>query len=334
MPIGFYSISWGALAGWEEPDPEAENLVDDGVLVFTGRYNRSGFIRLNFGSFTMGAPIDELGTDTDERPQHDVYLLQAFYILETEVTNQQYLQMAQWAYDNGYVTATATSLRDGLGAAEELLDLDDGDCEIQFSAGSFSLRDAGHGLNPNNPVQEVTWFGAAAYCDWLNLQEGLALSYDHNSWECFAGDPYSAPGYRLPTEAEWEYACRSGSSSAFANGGIAQTGCGYEPNLNTIGWYCGNDIGWSSAVGLKISNSWGLYDMHGNLFEWVNDWYSGSYYISSPYTNPPGPSSGSNRVIRGGGWNDGAQLSRSADRYSNSPTFTYYDVGFRVVKTD
>ena len=334
MPTGSYSISWGALAGWEEPDSEEEDLVDDGVLVFAGRYTRSGFVRLYAGSFTMGAPGDELGTDTDERPQHDVYLTRAFYIQQTEVTNQEYLQMAQWAYDNGYATATSTTLQDGMGAAEELLDLDDGDCEIQFSAGTFSLRNAGHGINPDHPVQEVTWYGAAAYCDWQNLQEELALSYDHSTWQCNGGDPHSAEGYRLPTEAEWEYACRSGSTSAFANGSIVQTGCGFEPNLSLIGWYCGNDTGWSSSVSTKIPNAWGLYDMHGNLFEWVNDWYSSSYYASSPYLNPPGPSSGSNRVIRGGGWDDGAQLSRSADRYSNAPTFTYYDVGFRVVRSD
>lgn len=276
------------------------------------------------GTFTMGSPTTEPGRDGDEN-EHQVTLTRGYYCQITEVTNLQYMELAQWAYDRSYATATSGSLRDNVvWSTQELLDLDDPDCEIDFNYGVFSC------VNPNHPVKEVTWYGAAAYCDWLSLRQGLSPTYDHATWQCNGGNPYPARGYRLPTEAEWEYACRAGGVMAFANGAIAVLNCGMDPNLVQMGWYCGTAGGWTHPAAQKLPNAWGLYDMHGNLCEWVND-YGGAY--SGSTTDPVGPTSGSGRVRRGGYWSHYSQYCRSADRGYNSPNDSDSAFGFRIVRS-
>jgi len=137
--------------------------------------------------------------------------------------------------------------------------------------------------------------------------------------------------YRLPTEAEWEYAARANSTTAFANGGITNTYCSpVDTNLDAMGWYCGNADSKTHPVQGKQANAFGLYDMHGNVWEWVQDWYG--TYPTGAVSNPTGPSSGSNRVIRGGSWSNGAQGCRSAGRDSVLPGGRRYYVGFRLVR--
>ncbi len=231
-----------------------------------------GFATMAPGVFTMGSPTDEPGRLEGET-QHQVTLTHGCYVQITEVTNQQYMELAQWAYDHGHATATNSELRDNLDGSTQILKrLGPGNLEISFSNGVFSC------INADHPVKYVTWYGAAAYCDWLSLQQGLLRAYDHGTWQCNGGNPYAAAGYRLPTEAEWEYACRAGSGTAFANGPITQVQCDpIDPNLDEMGWYCGNTGGlpggWTRPVAQKLPNAWGLYDMHGNLYEWCNDWY-------------------------------------------------------------
>lgn len=288
------------------------------------------FRQIPAGTFIMGSPADELGR-FDEETQHEVTLTTSFEMASTEVTNQQYADLAQWAFDQNYCTATSTSLRDALdGATVTLLDLDDDLCEISFSDGDFAVDEG----KANHPVRMVTWHGSVSYCDWLSLQSGLPRAYDHNTWQCNLHDPYNAQGYRLPTEAEWEYACRAGSQTAFANGEITNTECD-DPSLNQIGWYCGNPEDYSHLVGQLNPNAWGLYDMHGNLFEWCND-YIDSY--GGEETDPVGPDNPTfdGMVIRGGSGLWPAMLCRSANRFYlwlASPQNAFGDVGFRPVRS-
>jgi formylglycine-generating enzyme required for sulfatase activity len=346
MTPGDYTVDWGDVTDWVAPSGETRTLSSEGTLMFSGTYVEEGatnatFVVISRGSYTRGAPVDEPGTYHDERPQHTVVLTHDFYIQTTEVTNQQYMDMLQWAADHGLVTATDTVVWDNMDFSEEALYyLNEPTSEIAYSNGTFSLRDAaGHGINPDHPVFHVTWFGAAAYCDWLTIRysiEGIPLAYDHDTWLCNDHDPYSAYGYRLPTEAEWEYACRAGATTALANGEITERFCDYDPVLDEIGWYCGNDLNWSSAVAQKIPNAWDLYDMHGNVSEWCNDWYREDMYAGcgASVTDPPGPEIGySRRIIRGGTWRYDAALCRSADRDCNYPVVYPRSVGFRPVKS-
>ena len=134
--------------------------------------------------------------------------------------------------------------------------------------------------------------------------------------------------YGLPTEAQWEYAARAGSKTAFYNGGITELYCGYDPNLNAIGWYCYNAEGKTHPVAQKTPNAWGLYDMSGNVFEWCQDRYGS--YSSSPSVDPTGPSTGSYRVIRGGSWNYYAQYCRASNRNLSGPDYWDRYLGFRL----
>jgi formylglycine-generating enzyme required for sulfatase activity len=164
----------------------------------------------------------------------------------------------------------------------------------------------------NCPVEYVSWNDVQEFITELNKRgEGT---------------------YRLPTEAEWEYAARAGSSTAFANGDITETGNGYDPNLDAMGWYFGNSRYIIHPVGLKQPNAWGLYDMHGNTWEWCQDIYNVDIY-KSDQTDPIYIGEGSNRVIRGGGWNGYAQYCRSAYRDDSSPDARYGSVGFRLMRT-
>jgi len=318
-------IVWDAGAdfpGFSSTTCRLRVTADDGA-------NLDDFVYVAPGTFTMGSPADEPGHDYwGDETQHQVTLTHGVYVQTTEVTNQQYMELAQWAYDHGYATATSASLRDNLdGSTQILKTLGSGDYEISFSNGVFSC------INPDHPVQTVTWYGSVAYCDWLSLQQGLPRAYNHATWQCNGGNPYTAAGYRLSTEAEWEYACRAGSTTAFANGPITDLYCN-DPNLDEMGWYCGNTggwpDGWTHPVAQKLPNARGLYDMHGNVWEWCNDWW-GDY--GGAVTDPVGPETGYSRVVRGGDWDFYAQSCRSAYRDYYYPYYASCYIGFRPVRS-
>jgi formylglycine-generating enzyme required for sulfatase activity len=136
--------------------------------------------------------------------------------------------------------------------------------------------------------------------------------------------------YRLPTEAEWEYACRAGSSTPFCSGEISELYCAHDPLLSEVGWYCGNSGRKSRLVAQKSPNVWGLYDMHGNVSEWCQDWYG--EYGSDSQTDPCGPKSGSAKVIRGGSWFGNAKNCRSASRFYWPPNSRSEFIGLRLVQ--
>ncbi len=189
----------------------------------------------------------------------------------------------------------------------------------------------GSGISTSQlPQVDVSWYDAIGFCNALSVQNGLTPAYmgSGTSWTW----NQSANGYRLPSEAEWEYACRAGSVTAFANGPITFLFCNPpDPYLDVMGWYCGNAVSTTHNVGGKQANAWGLYDLHGNVLEWCWDVYV-SY--AGDVTDPTGPSSGSTRVIRGGSWRYNAQYCRSAYRLYNYPSsYPSGDVGFRVVRS-
>ena len=181
---------------------------------------------------------------------------------------------------------------------------------------------SGYTNSPSRPVEKVSW----------NMIASGSTSF------------MSLTGLRLPTEAEWEYAYRAGTSTAFHSYALSPTegqpnGFNDDTLLVNIGWYSGNNgLSGSStygtkAVGGKLANALGLYDMSGNVWEWCQDWYSSTYYASSPLANPTGPTTGTERLLRGGGWINTSNNCRASLRIGTSPDVMYSNDGFRVVRT-
>jgi formylglycine-generating enzyme required for sulfatase activity len=160
-----------------------------------------------------------------------------------------------------------------------------------------------HFKGVNLPVEQVSWNEVQKFIKKLNAEK----------------DGYV---YRLPTEAEWEYACRAGTTGDYAG------------NLDEMGWSYDNSEAKIHSVGEKKANAWGLYDMHGNVWEWCADWYDEGYYKKSPEVDPKGPDSGSGRVLRGGSWNYRAAACRSAHRSNGAPGTRFNHLGFRLVRTN
>jgi formylglycine-generating enzyme required for sulfatase activity len=196
----------------------------------------------------------------------------------------------------------------------------------------------------NCPVENVNWHEAVAYMNALSKSRSLEECFDCTgsgiSVSCkeksqYSGQNYyNCKGYRVPTEAEWEYAYRAGTNTAFYNGDITKpdSTCDLDPNLDKIGWYCGNSGDKTQPVGGKQANAWGLHDMAGNVYEWVYDWYQDSYN-NLPSVDPVGPNTGSDRVFRGGSYGSGARYCRAASRTGGAPDVRNGDLGFRFLRS-
>ncbi len=256
------------------------------------------------GTFTIGSRHEEPKRYHNET-QHSV-TLSDFYIGKYEVSFDEY---------DKYCTATGNEKPS--------------DC------------DWGRGTHP---VIYVSWYDAVEYCNWLSQKQNLSTYYkidkinkDENNtnssddlkWTITTNS--DAKGYRLPTEAEWEYACRARAATPFNTGNNLTTS---QANYNGNHPYNGNAIGEfrqrTTPCGTFAPNAWGLYDMHGNVWEWCSDWYE--IYTSERQVNPKGADTGCFRVMRGAGWVDYAEYCRSASRSIYSPNNRHNSLGFRLVR--
>ncbi|MCX7002242.1 MAG: formylglycine-generating enzyme family protein, partial [bacterium] len=273
------------------------------------------------GPFQMGTnnlPFEYQMVDAG--PNHTV-TLSAFYMDKYEVTSQQWRDVYIWATDNGY----------------EL--------------------NAGNAKAPNHPAHSVTWYDCVKWCNARSEKEGLTPCYYTAAVQTqiyrigqigLTNDcvNWSANGYRLPTEAEWEKAARGGAVGMRFPWSSVQTISRAQANYYGNPMYFTYDLGpegynplftpggypYTSPVGYFAPNGYGLYDMAGNVYEWCWDWYDDTYYSSSPSSNPTGPATGTYRVLRGGLWASGADDGRVAYRYRNLPDGPHYFIGFRCMR--
>lgn len=306
----------------------------------------SNLILVPAGTFMMGSDYGKGSKPNyfrNEQPIHQVTLRCDFYLGTHEVTNQEYMSAVQWAYDQELVRATSNTVQ---AYGQELLDLDDDDCEITFNDGVFGMRESHSnstqraypsGYDPtNHPVTNVSWFGAACYCDWLSELAGLPPFYQGNWDQTVEHNPYNADGYRLPTEAEWEYAAQYNDNRTYPWGIMK-----HLIMLKRIG-----RVDWTEPVGsCPAGNSrLGLQDMAGNVAERTGDWYDPEYYSYSPSIDPLGATngayiasnglgSGSYRVSRGGFNGLGKVTFRSAYRGVDYPYSMHSAGGFRICRT-
>ncbi len=283
----------------------------------------SGTVLVPGGYFAMGRHVGS--GNSDELPVHPV-VVDAFYMDIFEVSNSKYAAYLNTAYAEGRVTVSSGRVYQVGGAGQVLCDTTayDDDSRIAWNGSTFEVT-AG---KEDHPMVEVSWYGACAYANGRSRAAGLTPAYNETTWAC----NFNADGFRLPTEAEREYAARGGEHSPYYMYPWGNTLDGSKANYwNSGDPYENGGYPWTTPVGYYDANGYGLYDMAGNVWEWCNDWYSSSYYSSSPVNNPTGPDSGSSRVIRGGSWNNSPSNLRSAYRNGSIPSYRYYNVGFRVL---
>jgi len=254
----------------------------------------------NAGPVPSGMVFAAPGTAAGGTPTVSV----GFWIDKFEVTNQKMAEVLQWAYDQSppLITASGSTVQNGQGAPQELVDLDAPISLISFSGGTFSVE-AG---KENYPCIEMTWYGAAAYCNYLSQKEERGSAYNLNDWTLDG----MASGYRLPSDAQWEYAARGGRDGT-------DTDYSGSDTIGNVAWYNGNSGGHSHEVDTKSENELNTFNMSGNVWEWCQDWYPGRV--------------GAERVLRGGSWGSNPYECAVSFQLPRSPAISADNVGFRAV---
>lgn len=276
-------------------------------------------VRIPIGEFWMGAPVGEIGR-WDGEHRHRVGITKSFYMGMHEVTIGQFQQFVN---ATAYRTEAENDKTGGFG-----FELSGSPIRGRYDR-AFNWRSAGYSQTERHPVANLTWNDAHAFLQWLSREESVR--------------------YRLPTEAEWEYACRAGSDTAFQNGlsseEVTAVGNVADQRLRAAGVEFDKDDGFTFAAtddghvftapaGSFQPNAFGLHDMTGNVCEWCSDWFHEDYYLNSPATDPQGPESGDFRVVRGGGWQAWSRQFRSANRARFGPDFRAGFLGMRVVREE
>lgn len=282
--------------------PIAGQGADGGDEITTNQLGMK-LVLVPAGEYRMGFSSRADFTDRDEYP-HRVCLSRPFYLGVHEVTVGQFRRFVD---ATGYRTEgeRGNGLNHGFAGPDK-----------QFDLGPYTWRDPGFPQDDHSPVVLVSWNDATEFCRWLSLQENKS--------------------YRLPTEAEWEWACRAGATTCFSTGDAEKTlrevaniyKVQPKPEPSAILW--GEGYGFLTPVGTYRANRFGLYDMHGNVQEWCVDRYQADYYAVSPATDPKGPSEGEKRVFRGGSFDLQPWYARCANRACGIPSYRFYDLGFRV----
>jgi formylglycine-generating enzyme required for sulfatase activity len=245
------------------------------------------FVLIPAGKFTMGSPVGEPGRMENEGPQREVQITKPFYMGKYEVKVSEFREFVKAAQYKTDAEANG-------GAYVRIKDKWERKAGLHWMNPEFSQKD-------DHPVTCMAWSDAAEYGKWLTKKTGHA--------------------YRLPTEAEWEYACRARTQQAYSFGTDAR-------DLSKYGWYAENSGGKTRPVGQKKPNALGLFDMHGNVIEWCQDWQG--KYAGRPETNPTGPLRGQARILRGGGWGHSAENLRCSWRRGGIGGTPY--IGFRLVR--
>ena len=266
-----------------------------------------------FFNKTYGGDL-EAGLFKDEHPQHRVRITKPLYLGTHHVTRGQFRQFVK---DSGYKTDSEKGENPGAYGWES----DPKEFGINEK---YSWRNAGFEQTDEHPVVNVSWNDVEAFCKWLSKKEGKT--------------------YRLPTEAEWEYACRAGTTTRYYSGDdpetLAKVGNVADatlkaktPDRKYLTIKASDGYVFTAPVGNFKPNAFGFYDMHGNVWEWCADWYGAEYYATSPLDDPTGPDSGTDRVLRGGSWVGWPGHARSAARLRYWPVDRGYYSGFRVART-
>jgi len=250
-----------------------------------------------------------------ERPQHKVVITKPLLMSATEVTVGQFKQFAA-------ATKYQTEAEKEQFKAKTSPPLPTTPVQPPPKP-IHTYLNPGYVVSDDYPASAITWNDAVAYCNWLSTQEKLVPCYraDGNTWQALPG----TNGYRLPTEAEWEYACRAGTTTQYSFGDDHE-------QLAQYGWHNKNAANHPHSVGTKSPNPFGLYDMHGNLKEWCGDYWDGKGYAKTSLNDPVGSAAGSTRTVRGAYWYNDAHACRSASRSSNLPSTLSNQNGFRCVR--
>jgi len=322
-----YRVEWAPAAGGPWYSFEGSGMLNGIVATGAGSVTSSVPMFYRMVAVTNAPPPRSQnmvpisgGTNSGTDPDFGAYSLtvDTFYMDKYEVTNDEMVRVMQWAYDNSKLVVSSTSVKNAQGNQKELLDLDDIECRITWSGSLFGMESTkGSGY----PCVEVTWYGAVAYCNYRSEMDGRTPCYDQSTWIC----NFSANGYRLPTNDEWEYAARGGlSGKRFPWGDtITQSRANYYSTLSysydinsTSGFHPDYDDGghpYTSPVGDFAANGYGLYDMAGNVWEWCND------------------ALGSTRYLRGGSWGGGAHNLRCGYELWDDPAYSDGTYVFRAV---